>query len=120
MALCLSGCRGEDSDRERERLLLQQFRSESFDYSESQKPTNAEMALVAEGMTFREVVQIIGKPHYKNPGLQFFWRTEEGCSYELLFCFSRIEGEITTMEDLDKCYILAGGPNLSYCPESQA
>ena len=60
-----------------------------FDYEKSHQPTDEEMKSVKKGMSFYDVVALIGKPHGyidgASYGLSYKWVTVEGNVYEIKF-----------------------------------
>ena len=62
---------------------------ELFDVSLSHLPTEDDMKKIKQGMSFNEVVSIIGKPHSYAPHVShnfaLLWNTKEGSQYTILF-----------------------------------
>ena len=78
---------------------------ELFDKEMLHKPTEKDIQKIHAGMTFAEVVGIIGKPHFSPPQYShnnfFVWVTNEGNSYRL--AFSTEEKCPENMSEWDYC-----------------
>ena len=62
---------------------------EFFDRKQKHKPTVEELKQVEKGMSFAEVVSIIGKPHgYGNTALTFSWTSQEGKTYDIFVLYT--------------------------------
>jgi hypothetical protein len=77
-----------------------------FDYDMRSCPTDEDIAKITVGMSFSEVIEIIGKPHCRasGPSLPYFqWVTTGGSKYTILFLpeevsSDRVEDEMTMFE----------------------
>ena len=87
-----------------------------FDASVSHLPTEDDMKKVKQGMTFDEVVSIIGKPHGYAPDVNhnfgLLWNTREGTQYSIIFLlYEKPENKIESSIDYFK-HSVAGIPVL--------
>jgi len=62
---------------------------EFFDWNEEYKPPTANVLAIRKGMSFAEIVEKIGRPHwYGIAAATFRWNTREGARYDLQFMFN--------------------------------
>ena len=77
-----------ESDYNSESETMQTPNSMFFDWELTNKPTDSQMKKVRKGMSYYEVVEIIGKPHSFADNIDnsqtFKWITQEG---NVFFCF---------------------------------
>ena len=70
-----------------------------FDADRTHKPSEEALASVKEGMTYNEVVGIIGKPHDFGPLSGLFtllWEADSGKEYRIYFTFKQEKNEYMT------------------------
>ena len=85
-----------------------------FDYDMRSCPTDEDIAKITVGMSFSEVIEIIGKPHCRasGPSLPYFqWVTTEGSKYTILFLpeevsYDRVEDEMTMFERFENTVVV--------------
>ena len=77
----------ESADTEKGETALVQ--DDFFDFEKSHQPTDEEMKSVKKGMSFYDVVALIGKPHSPMEGVgvsgSYVWITVEGNAYKIKF-----------------------------------
>lgn len=70
-----------------------------FDADRTHKPSEEALASVKEGMTYNEVVGIIGKPHDFGPLSGLFtllWEADSGKEYRIYFTYEQEKNEYMT------------------------
>ena len=85
-----------------------------FDSNMLSRPTDEDIAKITVGMSFSEVIEIIGKPHCRasGPSLPYFqWVTTEGSKYTILFLpeevsYDRVEDEMTMFERFENTVVV--------------
>ena len=138
MILFISACRNDTTFPSVE---TQTDMNSSFDYGYDDffdsnmlsRPTDEDIAKITVGMSFREVIEIIGKPHCHAPGpsLPYFqWVTAEGSKYVILFLpedvsYDRVENDMTMFERFENTVVVfspgkvpAETTLVEYCPLS--
>ncbi len=84
-----------ESDYNSESETMQTPNSMFFDWELTNKPTDSQMKKVRKGMSYYEVVEIIGKPHSFADNIDnsqtFKWITQEG---NVFFCFFILDTDI--------------------------
>lgn len=91
--LCVIGCNDilttTENETTKDTSEDNRMEEEFFDKNFIHKPTKDDISKVHKGMSFYEIVDIIGKPHsfadYVSHGMSYKWVTVEGDAYTIMF-----------------------------------